>query len=174
MLLRYNIWSFNLVIFCFIVTLHLIYSTINQTWSIAIPSHILWLFTVLAFIFGILGFKDKTNKLSRVRSWFTVIVSFLLSFVLFIGVLRLLIISEELIDTTDSPNHHYTINIYLTNGGATTSLGVLGKLDGPLWFEKTIYDDYEMDRAEVEWLNDYTVSINNHILNLEKGETYSD
>jgi hypothetical protein len=171
---RFNIWSFNLVVFCLIATLHLIYSTIFQTWSVAPPSYILWLLTVLTFIFGIIGFKDKSNKISKVRSWITVIVSVLLSFVLFLGVLRVLLISEELIGTAKSPKDDYSIHFYLTNGGATTSLGVLGILDGPLWFEKTIYDDYNMDHADVEWINDYTVLINNHQLNLKDGETYSD
>ncbi len=171
---QFNLWSFYLCIFCLVVSLHLIHSTINQTWSVAPPAYILWILTVIVFIVGIMGFKDKSNRISRVRSWLTVLISLLLSFVLFLGVLRVLFISEDLIETTNSPDNRYTINFYLTNGGAATSFGVLGKIDGPLWFNKTIYNDYHMDQADVEWINEYTVSINNHILNLKNGETYSD
>ncbi|MCY8233457.1 DUF5412 domain-containing protein [Priestia endophytica] len=98
----------------------------------------------------------------------------MLSLILFLGVLRVLFIAEDLFETTHSPDHNYKIEFYLINGGATTSFDVLGKLDGPLWFEKTVYDDYRMDHADVKWINNHTVSINNHILDLEKGETYSD
>jgi hypothetical protein len=47
-------------------------------------------------------------------------------------------------------------------------------MDGPLWFEKTIYYDYRLDQVDVKWINNHTISINNHILDLKKGETYSD
>ena len=53
-------------------------------------------------------------------------------------------------------------------------MGVIGKLYGPLWFEKTIYNAYPMDHALVKWVNDQTISINSKILNLKEGETYSD
>lgn len=88
--------------------------------------------------------------------------------------LRVFFVSEDLFETTYSFEHNYKIEFYLTNGGATTAFGVLGKLDGPLWFEKTVYDDYRMDHADVKWINNHTISINNHIIDLEKGETYSD
>ncbi|WP_183163957.1 DUF5412 family protein [Alteribacter keqinensis] len=66
------------------------------------------------------------------------------------------------------------MDFYLTNGGATTAFGVIGKIDGPLWFNKTIYNEYRMDKADVEWLDDHTVTINGRTLDLEKGETYPD
>jgi hypothetical protein len=92
----------------------------------------------------------------------------MLSFVLFLGVLWLFFYSEELMFNTYSPNRQHKINFYLTNGGATTSYGVLGKLEGPLWFNKTIYDDYRMDRADVKWKNNDRISVNNHLLDLKK------
>ncbi|MGG0386287.1 DUF5412 family protein [Priestia filamentosa] len=167
---RYNLWSFYLCLTCLIFSLSLVFSN----WSVDPPTYILWIFALISFIFGLFGFEDKTNKWSRVRSVFTFIFSSLLSLILFLGVLRVLFIAEDLFKTIYSPDHNYKIEFYLTNGGATTSFGVLGKLAGPLWFEKTVYDDYRMDRADVKWINNHTVSINNHILDLEKGETYSD
>ncbi|RLQ93699.1 hypothetical protein D9X91_16885 [Falsibacillus albus] len=82
--------------------------------------------------------------------------------------------SEDLFKTTVSPDDNYKIEFYLTNGGATTSFGVIGKLDGPFWFKKTIYHAYPMDHVKVKWVDNHTVWINNHILDLKKGETYSE
>jgi hypothetical protein len=167
---RYNLWSYYL---CLLVMLFLI-NLIFSEWKISPPSYILWGISIYSFIIGIMGFKDKTNKLSRYRSWFTVILSTVLSIVLFLGVVRFLFISEEIIKTAISPNDKYKIEFYLINGGVTTSFGVIGRLDGPLWFEKTIYNEYPMDHATVEWVDDQNVSVNNQILNLKEGETYSD
>lgn len=80
---------------------------------------------------------------------------------------------KKLIETTHSPNMQYVINIYLTNGGATTSYGIIGELNGLLWFKKQVFTDYKINYANVEWKNNYTVSINGHVLNLRKGQTYS-
>lgn len=167
---RYNLWSFYLCLTCLIFSLSLVFSD----WSVAPPVYILWIFTLVALILGLFGFEDETNKRSRLRSLFTFIFSSLLLLILFLVALRVFFVSEDLFETTYSPNNNYKIEFYLTNGGATTSFGVLGKLDGPLWFEKTVYDDYRMDHADVEWINNHTVSINNHILDLKKGETYSE
>jgi len=167
---RYNLWAFYLCLLTILFFLNLIFSD----WIVSPPSYILFLFAVIAFIVGIFGLKDKRNKVSTFRSWFTIILSLLLSMVLFLGILLNFFISETLFKTTSSPNGNYEIEFYLTNGGATTAFGVIGKLDGPLWFEKTIYDDYRMDHANVEWIDDHTVLINNHRLDLKKGETYSD
>ncbi|SFQ78931.1 hypothetical protein SAMN02745910_03491 [Priestia endophytica DSM 13796] len=167
---RYNLWSFYLCLICLIFSLSLVFSD----WSVAPPVYILWIFTLVALILGLFGFEDETNKRSRLRSLFTFIFSSLLLLILFLVALRVFFVSEDLFKTTHSPNNNYKIEFYLTNGGATTSFGVLGKLDGPLWFEKTVYDDYRMDHADVKWINNHTFSINNHILDLKKGETYSE
>ncbi|MFD0051662.1 DUF5412 family protein [Actinomycetes bacterium NPDC127524] len=166
---RCNIWSFYLCLLCLTFSFLLI---IFSDWELA-PAYIPWFLSVIAFIIGIIGFKDKSNRFSKARSWFTLVFSLLLSLFFFLGVIRLFIISEELFETSHSPDNKYTIDFYLGNGGATTSYFVVGKVKGPLWFEKTIYYDYRMTKAKVEWINSHTVSINNHKLDLEKGETYS-
>ncbi|MGE6259843.1 DUF5412 family protein [Heyndrickxia sporothermodurans] len=170
---RSNIWSFIMCLFFLFLSISAIYSTFYHTWSIAPPAYILFICTVFTFILGIIGFKDQSTRSTRFRSWFTVITMALLSFILFLGVFRLFMISEDLMQTTQSPDKRYTIKLYLIDGGST-SLGVKGELEGPLWFKKTIYRKFRMDHVVVEWNNNYTVSINNHILDLQKGETYSD
>ena len=77
-------------------------------------------------------------------------------------------------DTTQSPDGDYTIDFYQINGGAATSIGVVGELDGPLWFKKTIYDDWNRQEVDVEWIDNHTVKINDYVLDLEANKTYSD
>ncbi|RDW20390.1 hypothetical protein CWR48_06565 [Oceanobacillus arenosus] len=122
---------------------------------------------------GCLGFKDNRNRGARWRSWLTVIISFSLSAILLLGV-AVNIITREHITSTQSPDSKITIDFYTVNGGAATSISVLGIVDGPLWFKKNIYNDINMHKADVEWTNNHTVTINNHTLDLNKGETFSD
>jgi hypothetical protein len=145
----------------------------TMTWQVSPRAYILLIITVLVFISGVIGIKDIKNQYSKIRSLITLILTGMLVFLLFLGAIRPLIVSEDLITTTHSPNGNYTVKLYLTNGGATTSFGITGYLEGPLWFKKIIYDDYKTDQAEVHWLNNNTVSINRHKLNLNKGQTYN-
>ncbi|WP_404451803.1 hypothetical protein LG329_15885 [Virgibacillus necropolis] len=84
---QYNLWSFYLCLFCIIISSYALYSTIRQTWIIAPPNYVLLLFTIIALILGIIGFKDKTNWLAKLRSWLTVLLSLLLIIILFFSVL---------------------------------------------------------------------------------------
>ncbi|MGM0845665.1 MAG: DUF5412 family protein [Bacillota bacterium] len=103
-----------------------------------------------------------------------IFVCFVLSGFVFIDKFKKMQILKMSVSIPTYRDDNYTIEFFLTNGGSTTSFGVLGKLDGPLGFEKKIYDEYPMDHVDVEWINEHTVLINNHVLNLKKGDTYSD
>lgn len=67
-----------------------------------------------------------------------------------------------------SPNSIYSIKAYRTNGGATTSFSIRAELydiqrkNKP----KNIYWNYREDKANITWINNYTVNINGHILKL--------
>lgn len=112
------------------------YSTIYHTWVIAPPTYMVLFLTIIAFILGAIGLKDKTNWLARVRSWLTVSGSLLLSVLLFFAIFFTTIFSmeKELIKTTHAPDDNYTIDFYQIDRGAATSIGVMGELNGPLWF----------------------------------------
>lgn len=56
--------------------------------------------------------------------------------------------------------------------GGTGSFGVLGELNGPLWFKKRIYRESNTENVKVNWGSKGKVAINNHILYLNKGDTY--
>lgn len=74
----------------------------------------------------------------------------------------------DLISEQQSPNGTYTIKAYITNGGATTSFAIRGELNynkikkSP----KNIYWNYRQDNATIEWVDDTTVIINGHKLNV--------
>ena len=75
---------------------------------------------------------------------------------------------EKLIQTSTSPSGKYEIHAYLNNGGATTSYAVLGTLiNNETGREKNIYWEYRIDKADITWINDEIVSINNTMLNVK-------
>lgn len=74
----------------------------------------------------------------------------------------------DLISEKQSPNGTYTVKAYITSGGATTSFAIRGELNynkvkkSP----KNIYWNYREDKAIIEWVDDNTVIINGHKLNM--------
>ncbi|MGG2063904.1 MULTISPECIES: DUF5412 domain-containing protein [unclassified Bacillus (in: firmicutes)] len=80
----------------------------------------------------------------------------------------------ELIQEVNSPNGTYTLNAYITNGGATTSFAVRGELifnKRKIFKTKNIYWNYKEDQANIEWKDEDTVIINGHTLHVPN-ETY--
>ena len=173
---RYNLWAFYLTLICLGAAFYSLYSNINNSWLISPPNYILFIISVLAFILGIKGLKDKRNWRTKTRSWLTIILASLLSIVLFLALLLTLFFSSfganELIKTVSSPDNSYTIDFYFWDAGAAGTFGVRGELNGPLWFKKRIYYEKRTENVTVEWKSNHEVSINNRILNLNEGETF--
>lgn len=69
-----------------------------------------------------------------------------------------------------SPDGTYILKAYLVNGGATTSLSIRGELvfNNRNGKTKNIYWNYREDSADIEWIDDDTVLINGHRLNVPK------
>ncbi|WP_407271381.1 DUF5412 family protein [Radiobacillus sp. PE A8.2] len=174
MIRHVNMWSFFLALFCLTLSCYSFYSLINHTWVI-VPSNLVILFlTIIALIFGLLGFKIRTTLITKIRSWLTVIMSSFLIIVLFMALMfaSMFSVDRQLIKTTQSPDEGYTIDLYIANGGATTVPYILGELNGPLWFKRKIYMEDAIDDVKVEWKDNVTVLINNHKLNINKGDEY--
>ena len=172
---RYNLWSFYLILVCLGLAAYSLYSNINNTWLVAPPIYILLLMSLLAFILGSFGFTDNRNWQTKARSWFTVILSSLTSIGLFLVLSFKLIFSfgtNEHIKTVSSPDNKYIIDFYQWDAGEAGTFGIKGELNGPLWFKKRIYYEDPMYELDVEWVNNHIVKINNHTLNLKKGETF--
>ena len=73
----------------------------------------------------------------------------------------------KFVESFDSPSLNYTINIYLCDGGATTDYSIRGELvDNSNGNKKNLYWNYHESNAYVEWIDEYTVKINGHILNI--------
>ncbi|MEH7347551.1 DUF5412 domain-containing protein [Gottfriedia acidiceleris] len=67
-----------------------------------------------------------------------------------------------------SPNGDYTLKTYVSSGGATTSYTVRGELVFNKQNKKTknIYWNYRENTADIEWIDNDTVVINDHTLNV--------
>ncbi|RNA66980.1 hypothetical protein [Alteribacter keqinensis] len=100
----YHFGGFYVCTICFLFTLQLIYAMTNHTWTVSPPAAVLWLFAAASLVLGILGFHYKPGHVAKIRNWTTVTLSSLLCIVLFLGVLRFLFISEELMKTEHSPD----------------------------------------------------------------------
>ncbi|MED0676191.1 DUF5412 family protein [Aneurinibacillus thermoaerophilus] len=75
----------------------------------------------------------------------------------------------DFIKKVDSPDKNYTIQMYIVNGGATVSTAVRGELiTNKKGTKKNIYWDYKTSDTNVKWLDNDTVSINGHEINVEK------
>lgn len=76
----------------------------------------------------------------------------------------------EFLTEESSPDGKYTLKAYVTNGGATTSYAVRGELvfNEKNGKTKNIYWDYREETAEISWVDEDTVIINNRTLNVPK------
>lgn len=74
----------------------------------------------------------------------------------------------EFIASIDSPNNEYTVKLYKVNGGATVSYSIRGELNFNQKNRKpkNIYWNYREENAEVKWLDEDTIIINGHSLNV--------
>lgn len=78
----------------------------------------------------------------------------------------------EFLTESMSPKGTYTIKAYLCNGGATSSYSIRGELIENKEKNKitNIYWDYKIDKAVIIWLDENTVEINGHKINLPNGK----
>lgn len=78
-------------------------------------------------------------------------------------------VSEELLGETVSSDGKYKIEAYLINGGATVDWSVKCYLrEGDI--KKEIYIDYHINEANMIWIDNDTISINNHNIDLPNGK----
>lgn len=145
----------------------------NNKWLVIPPNYVILLFSIVALTLAILGFKDKFNKSVKLRSWISTVLSTILILIMIVVVSFTTMFSgsKELLTTTQSPDKQYTINFYKTDAGAMGSYGVIGELEGPLWFKKLIYSQHKVDQIDLKWDNNHTVLINDHKVNLMQGES---
>lgn len=69
-----------------------------------------------------------------------------------------------------SPDKNYTVKIYQSSGGATTGFAIRGELieNNKLFNEKkNIYWNYPQETATVKWLDNDTVNISGHEIDVK-------
>lgn len=115
--------------------------------------------------------KKKRNKILKI---------FLVVGILFIGIVGYGVYwaffdmnrlpTGEYLTEESSPDGTYTVKAYLTNGGATTSYSIRGELvfNNRKGKAKNIYWNYREETANIEWIDNDTVVINGHTLNVPK------
>ncbi|XZN01990.1 DUF5412 family protein [Clostridium perfringens] len=78
-------------------------------------------------------------------------------------------VSEELLGETVSSDGKYKVEAYLINGWATVDWSVKCYLrEGEI--KKEIYRDYHINEANMIWIDNNTISINNHNIDLPNGK----
>jgi len=78
--------------------------------------------------------------------------------------------SGEYLTEEISPDGKYTLKAYVTNGGATTAYSVRGELVFNDKDNKTknIYWNNREDTATISWIDNNTVDINGHTLDVKR------
>ncbi|WP_145147459.1 DUF5412 family protein [Paenibacillus xylanexedens] len=161
-----------LVLFLYFISIYSLYSHMNNKWLVSPPNYVILILSILGLALAILGFKDTSNKSTKVRSWISTVLSVVLIFIL-LGALSFTSIfsgSKQLLTTTHSPDKHNTISFYKTDAGAMGSFGVVGELKGPLWFKRVFYYEGKTDQVDLEWVDNHTISINDQKVNVSSGE----
>lgn len=123
---------------------------------------------------------DKVSKDEKKRVYKTVLITIGLVGLLFIGLLSYGVYwaffdmnrlpTGEYLTEESSPDGSYTLKVYVANGGATTSYTVRGELvfNQKNRKAKNIYWNHKEDSADIKWLDNDTVMINEHSLDVPK------
>ncbi len=125
--------------------------------------------------------EEKKNKYLKNKNF--ILVVYIIAILIFLGVATFKIsssirelndsfkaskVSEELLGEKVSSDGKYKVEAYLINGGATVDWAVkcyLREED----IKKEIYRDYHINEANMIWIDNDTISINNHNIDLTKG-----
>ncbi|MFJ7972153.1 DUF5412 domain-containing protein [Psychrobacillus sp. NPDC096389] len=116
-------------------------------------------------------FKRKIKIISLVLAAPILLIGGLISFVVywaFFDMNRLP--TGNFLTEESSPDGKYTLKAYISDGGATTSYAIRGELvfnDGNKK-KKNIYWNYPEETTDVSWIDNGTVVINGHELDVSK------
>lgn len=168
MVKKMNRIALLLVLILYFISSYSLYANMNNQWLIAPPAYMMLVFSIFVLVLAILGIQDRSNNFAKTRSWISVILSSVLIFLLLAltSFTAMFSGSKVLLTTTHSPDQHYTLKFYKTDAGAMGTFGIVGELQGPLWFRKVVYSERKTDEVHLEWSNNHTVVINEHQVNL--------
>ena len=125
--------------------------------------------------------EDRENKYLKNKNFNFRLGVYIITILIFLGVATFKItssirefndrfkVSEELLGETVSSDGKYKVEAYLINGGATVDWSVKCYLrEGDI--KKEIYRDYHINEANMIWIDNDTISINNHNIDLPNGK----
>lgn len=168
MVKKMNRIALLLVLILYFITFYSLYANMHNQWLIAPPVYVLLVTSIFVLALALFGIQDRSNNFAKLRSWISVILSSVLIVLLLVVASFTAMFSgaKVLLTTTHSPDQHYTLKFYKTDAGAMGTFGIVGELQGPLWFRKVVYSERKADQVQLEWSNNYTVVINEHQVNL--------
>ena len=125
--------------------------------------------------------EERENKYLKNKNFNFRLGVYIITILIFLGVATFKIsssirefnerfkVSEEFLGETVSSDGKYKIEAYLINGGATVDWSVKCYLrEGESKIE--IYRDYHINEANMIWIDNDTISINNHNIDLPNGK----
>ncbi|MDK0787072.1 DUF5412 family protein [Clostridium perfringens] len=125
--------------------------------------------------------EERENKYLKNKNFNFRLGVYIITILIFLGVATFKIsssirefnerfkVSEEFLGETASSDGKYKIEAYLINGGATVDWSVKCYLrEGDI--KKEIYRDYHINEANMIWIDNDTISINNHNIDLPNGK----
>ena len=125
--------------------------------------------------------EERENKYLKNKNFNFRLGVYIITILIFLGVATFKIsssirefndrfkVSEELLGETVSSDGKYKVEAYLISGGATVDWSVKCYLrEGEI--KKEIYRDYHINEANMIWIDNDTISINNHNIDLPNGK----
>ena len=125
--------------------------------------------------------EERENKYLKNKNFNFRLGVYIITILIFLGVATFKIsssirefnerfkVSEEFLGEKVSSDGKYKVEAYLINGGATVDWSVKCYLrEGES--KKEIYRDYHINEANMIWIDNDTISINNHNIDLPNGK----
>ncbi|TDQ40874.1 DUF5412 family protein [Aureibacillus halotolerans] len=161
--------AFYGVLFCLVMSVYSLFSTIHNMWQVAPPRLVLLLLVTGCFVTACIGIMKKTTRWGRMQSWMTFFIAPLLGAALLLSLVFTSVFpfEKEYIASLTSPEGTHQIDVYATDGGATTLKGIMAELNGPLWFTKRIFIEHDGTHDLVtQWEGEDLFVINGEMIQL--------
>lgn len=128
---KFNAFSFYCSLLCLVVYSYTLYVSIKSHLIITTLSSFLFsIFIIVLLVIGLLGFNYKATIYTKIKSWLTLVSSFLLILIAIGLHLASFIGGKEHMQTVTSPDDFYTVHIYSWNAGAAGTFGILEEQEG--------------------------------------------
>lgn len=157
------------------VTIYYFYALDRMNvWRI-IPGYFVYIFYLISVFLVVMAFQKKHIK--TVPQKFLIIIPILINIVLTVILCIYLFFSMAigrsfpLIQTETSPDEKIELNFYSFDAGGMGTFGVIGEVNGPLWFKKRIYYEKRIQDIEIEWIDNDTLLINKQLIELKEAGT---